>query len=155
MDIIIASAFQKVLDECVHKPKKVWVDQGSEFCNRSMKSWLHENSNEMHSIHNDGKSGTIEKFIKTLKTKIYKHMTVLSKSVYIDRLNEIVDNYNNAYYRTIKMKPADVIVDTYINCGDEHKKTDPKFKVGNHVRVLKYFLQRAILQIEIGLMKSL
>lgn len=82
-------------------------------------------------------------------------MTVVSKSVYIDRLNEIVDKYNNAYYRTIKMKPADVIVDTYINCGDQHKKTDPKFKVGNHVRVLKYFLQRAILQIEIGLMKSL
>lgn len=137
----------KVLNECVRKPKKIWVDQCGEFCNRSMKLWLHKNSNEMYSIHNDGKSVTIEKFIKILKTKIYKHMTVVSKSVYIDRLNEIVDIYNNAYYRTIKMKPAGVIVDTYINYVYEHKKTDPKFKVGNHVRVLKYFCKGLYLKL--------
>ena len=62
----------------------------------------------MYSIHNEGKSVIAEKFIRTLKAKIYKYMTSVSKNVYIDKLDDIVSEYNNSYHRTIKMKPVDV-----------------------------------------------
>ena len=73
-----------------------------------MKSWLEKNDIEMDSIHNEGKSVIAERFIKTLKNKIDKYMTSISKNAYIDKLNDIVNKYNNAYPRTIKMKPLDV-----------------------------------------------
>ena len=84
----IANAFQKILKESNCKPNKIWVDRGSEFHNRSMKSWLEKNDMEMHSTHNEGKSVVTERFIRTLKNKIYKYMTSVSKNVYIDKLDE-------------------------------------------------------------------
>ena len=62
----------------------------------------------MYSIHSEGKSVVAERFIRILKTKIYKYMTSISKNVYIDKLDDIVNKYNNTYNRTIKMKPVDV-----------------------------------------------
>ena len=62
----------------------------------------------MYSIHNEGKSVVAERFIRTLKNKIYKYMTSISKNVYIDKLDDRVDEYNNTYRKTIKMKPIDV-----------------------------------------------
>ena len=59
----------------------------------------------MYSIHNEGKSVVAERFIRTIKNKIYKYMTSISKNVYIDKLDDIVNEYNNTYHRTIKMKP--------------------------------------------------
>ena len=90
----------------------------------------------MYSIHNEGKSVVAERFIRTLKNKIYKYMT--SKNVYIDKLDGIVNEYNNTYHRTIKMKPADVKDNTYIDFKKEVNDKDPKFKVGDHVRISKY-----------------
>ena len=72
-------------------------------------------------------------FIRTLKNKIYKHMTATSKNVNIDQLNEIVDKYNNTLYRTIKTKPAYVKLGTYIDCGVENNDKDPKFKVSDQI----------------------
>ena len=69
----------------------------------------------MYSIHNEGKSVTAERFIRTLKNKIYKYMTAISENVYINKLDDIVNEYNNAYHRTIKMKPVDVKDNTYID----------------------------------------
>ena len=80
-----------------------------------MKLWLEKNNIEMHSTHNEGKSAVAERFIRTIKNKIYKYMTSVSENVYIDELDDIVDEYNNTYHRTIKMKPIDVKDDTYIN----------------------------------------
>ena len=68
----------------------------------------------MYSIHNEGKSAVAERFIRTLKTKTYKYMTSVSKNVYIDKLDDIVDEYNNTYHRTIKMKSIDVKNNIYI-----------------------------------------
>ena len=62
----------------------------------------------MYSIHNEGKSVVAARFIRTLKTKIYKHMTSISKNVYINKLDNIVNEYNNTCHKTIKMKPVDV-----------------------------------------------
>ena len=73
----------------------------------------------MYSTHNTGKSVNVERFIRTLKNKIYKYTTSISKNMYIDKLDDIVDEYNNTYYRTVKMKPIDVKDNTYINIGKE------------------------------------
>ena len=87
---------QNFLDKSNCKPNKILADKGSEFCNRSMKLWLQVNDIEMYSTHNDGKSVVAERFIITLKSKIYKYMTSVSKIVYTDKLDNIVNNYNNA-----------------------------------------------------------
>ena len=79
-----------------------------------------------------------ERFIKTLKTKIYKYMTSISKNVYIDKLDDIVNEYNNTYHRTIKMKPADVKDNTYTDFKKEVNDKDPRFKVGDYVKISKY-----------------
>ena len=92
----------------------------------------------MYSTHNEGKSVVAARFIRTLKSKIYKHMTSISKNVYIDKLDDIVDEYNNAYHTTIKMKPIYVKDNTYINTDKEINNKDPKFKVGDRVRISKY-----------------
>ena len=107
-DVSIVTAFQSILKQSNRKPNKIWVDKGSEFYNASFKRWLQDNDIVMYSTHNEGKSIVAERFIRTLKSKIYKHMTSISKNVYIDKLDDIVDEYNNAYHTTIKMKPIDV-----------------------------------------------
>ena len=104
----------------------------------SFKKWLKDNDIEMYSIHNEGKSVVAERFIRTLKNKIYKYMTAISKNVYIDKLDDIVNEYNNTYHRTIKMKPVDVKGNTYIDFKKEVNDKDPKFKIGDHVRISKY-----------------
>ena len=92
----------------------------------------------MYSTNNGGKPVAAERFIRTLKSKIYKHMTSISKNVYIDKLDDIVNEYNNTYHTTIKMKPIDVKDNTYINIDKEINNKDPKFKVGDRVRISKY-----------------
>ena len=136
--ISIAKAFQIILKQSNRKPNKIWVDKGSEFYNASFKKWLQGNDIVMYSTHNEGKSVVAERFIRTLKSKIYKYMTSISKNVYIDKLDDIVNEYNNAYHTTIKMKPINVKDNTYINTDKEINNKDPKFKVGDRVRISKY-----------------
>ena len=106
--ITIINAFQKMLDESNRMPNKIWADKDSKSYNTSMKSWLEKNGIEMYSAHNEGKSVVAERFLRALKNKIYKHMTLVSKNVYIDKLNDIANKYNNAYHSTIKKKPVGV-----------------------------------------------
>ena len=136
--ISIVKAFQIILKQSNEKPNKIWVDKGSEFYNAYFKIWLRDNDIVMYSTHNEGKSVVAERFIRTLKSKIYKYMTSISKNVYIDKLDDIVDECNNTYHTTIKMKPIDVKDNTYINTSKEINNKDPKFKVGDRVRISKY-----------------
>ena len=92
----------------------------------------------MYSAHNGGKSVVAERFVITLKNKIYKHVTLISKNVYIDKLDDIVNEYNNTYHGTIKLKLIDVKDNTYLDFGKENNGKDPKFQVGDHVKVSKY-----------------
>ena len=85
----------------------------------------------------------LKDLIKTRKNKIYKCMTSISKNVFIDKLDDIVDEYNNTYHRTIKMKPIDVKDNTYMISMELHSEKevndkDPKFKIGDYVRISKY-----------------
>ena len=113
--VSIVDAFQKILNDSNRKPNKIWVDKLSKFYKNSLKKWLKANDTEMYSIHNEGKSVVAERFIRTLKTKICKYMTWVSKNVYIDKLDDIMGEYNNTYHRTIKMKPIDIKDNTYVD----------------------------------------
>ena len=76
----------------------------------------------MYSAHNEEKSVVAERFIKTLKNKIFKHMTAVSKNVYFNALDDIVNNYNNTYHRTIKAKPIDVKSNSCAGYSEESNK---------------------------------
>ena len=136
--ISIVKAFQIILKQSNRKPNKIWVDKGSEFYNAYFKKWLRGNNIVMYSTHNEGKSVVAERFIRTLKSKIYKYVTSISTNVYINKLDDIVDKYNNTYHTAIKIKPIDVKDNTYINANKEINNKDPKFKVGDRVRIPKY-----------------
>ena len=122
------------MKESNRKPNKIWVDKGSEFYTKSMKLWLEKNAVEMYSTHNEGKSVVVERFIRTLKNKIYKYMASISKNVYNDKLHDIVNKYNNTYHSTIKIKSVDVKSNTYIDFKEINDKV-PKFKIGDIVRI--------------------
>ena len=81
--------------------------------------WLKDNNMEMYLTHNERKSAVAERFIRTLKNKIYKHMTVISKNVYVGVLDNIVDEYDNTYHKTNKMKPIDVGDDSFAEYNEE------------------------------------
>ena len=131
--VSIVTAFQSILKQSNRKPNKIWVDKGSEFYNASFKKWLQDNDIIMYSTNNKGKFVVAERFTRTLKSIIYKYMTSISKNVYIDKLDDIVNEYNNTYHSTIKMKPIDVKDNTYINTDKKINNKDPKFKAGDHV----------------------
>ena len=136
--VSIVNAFRKILKESNRKPNKIWVEKGREFYKNSFKKWLQDNDIVMYSTNNKGKSVFVERFIRTIKNKIYKYMTSISKNVYIDKLDDIVKKYNNTYHTSIKMKPVDVKDNTYIGFKKEVNDKNPKFKVGDHVRISKY-----------------
>ena len=135
--ITILNVFQKIISKGC-KPNKIWVDQGGEFYNKLFKRFLKINNIEMYSTYNEGKSVVAERFIRTLKNKIFKHMTAVSKNVYFDVLDNIVNKYNNTVHRTIKMKPIEVTSDSYAKYNENSNEKDPKFKVGDRVRISKY-----------------
>ena len=139
IEFSFVNAFQKILKESYRseakftgrKPNKIWVHKGTKFCNNSFKKWLKDSDIEMYSTHNKGKSVIAERFIRTLKSKIYKYMTLISKNVCIDRLDDIVGEYNNTYHRTIKMKTVDVKDNSYIDFQKEVNDENSKFKVSD------------------------
>ena len=92
----------------------------------------------MYSPHDEGNSVAAERFIRTLKSKTYKHMNSISKKLGIDKLDDTVNKYNNIYYRAIHVKPINVKLSTYIDLDVENNDKDPKFKAGNHVRLSNF-----------------
>ena len=92
----------------------------------------------MYSLHNEGRCIVAEGFVRTLKNKTFKHMTAISKSFYFDVLDDIVNKYNNTIHITIKMKSIDVKDNTYVDWKKEVDDKNPKFKVGDHVRISNY-----------------
>ena len=135
--ISIVNAFNKIIKESNRKQNKIWVDQGREFYNNVFGKWLLDNDINMYSTYNEGKPVVAERFIRTLKNKLYKHMTATGKNVYYDVLDDVVNNYNNTKHITIKMKPIDVKNNKRVYI-DEHNEKDSKFKVGDRVRMSRY-----------------
>ena len=136
--ISIVNAFNKIIKQSNRrKPNKIWVDQGSEFYNNVFKKWLSDNDIIMYSTYNEGKSVIAERFIRTLKNKLYKHMTATGKNVYYDVLDDAVNKYNNTKHITIKMKPVDVGDNKRVYI-DEHNVKDSRFKVSDRIRISKF-----------------
>ena len=133
----IVNAFNKIIKQSTRKPNKIWVDQGGEFYNNAFEKWLSDNDIIMYSTYNEGKSVVAGRFIRTLKNKLYKHMTATGKNVYYDVLDDVVNKYNITKHSTIKMKPIDV-KNNKIMYIDEHNEKDSKFKVRDRVRISRY-----------------
>ena len=128
--ISIVNACNKII-----KPNKIWVDQGGEFYNNVFEKWLSDNDINMYSTYNEDKSA--ERFIRTLKNKLYKHMTATGKNVYYDILDDVVNEYKNTKHSTIKIKPTDVKNNKRVHI-DEHNEKDSRFKVVGRVRISKF-----------------
>ena len=135
--ISIVNAFDKIIKQSNRKPNKIWVDQGGEFYNNVFKKWLSDNDIIMYLTYNEGKSVVAERFIRTLKNKLYKHMTATGKKVYYV-LDDVVNKYNNTKHSTIKMKPIGVKDNNKRVYIDEHNEKDSRFKVGDRVRISKF-----------------
>ena len=135
--ISIVNVFQKIISEG-RKPIKIWVDQGSEFYNNFFKDFLKINNIEIYSTYNEEKCVVTERFIRTLENKIFKCMAAISKNIHFDALDNIDNKCNNTVHRTIIMKAIDITSDSYAEYNEDSNKNDPKFKVGDHVRISKY-----------------
>ena len=129
--------FAEIVNQSNHKPKNLWVDQGTEFYNNCMQKWLDDNDILMYSTHNEAKSVVAERFIRTMKDKIYKKMTANDSKSYLGYLNKLVDQYNNTYHRSIDKEPVDVDYSVLTEEIESNLKT-PKFKVSDRVRITKY-----------------
>ena len=101
----VLNAFIEIVNESNRKPNKLWVDQGKEFYNKLMQESLDNNGILMYSTHNEVNSVIAEKFIKTLKVKIYKKRTANDSKSYFPYSNKLIDQYNNTYYHSINKKP--------------------------------------------------
>ena len=134
--ISIVNAFNKIIKQSNRKPNKIWVDQGREFYNNVFEKWLSDNDINMNSTYKEGKSVVAETFIRTLKNKLYKHMTATGKNVYYV-LDDVVNKYDNTKHSTIKMKPIDVKNNKRVYI-DEHNEKDSKLNVGDRVRISRY-----------------
>ena len=91
-----------------------------------------------YSTHNEQKFAVAKRFIRTVKNKIYKYLVAISKNVYINKLDDIVNEYNRTDHSTIEMKPADVTSFTYIEFTVENNDKNPNFEVGDHIGISKY-----------------
>ena len=133
------------------KPKKLWVDNGSEFYNKIFKKWLNDNNIEMYSTFNEGKAVVIERFNRTLKNKMFKYFTANGTYKYIDILSSLINEYNNKKHSSTKLSPNELYFDEKLsedkNSSKKNKKNMDKnhllplsydFKIGDKVRISKF-----------------
>ena len=124
--ISIINPFNKIIKQSNRKPNKIWVDRGGEFYKNVFKKWLSNNDIIMYSTYNEGKSVVAERFIRTLKNRLYKYMTATGKNVCYDVLDDVVNKYNNTKHSTIKTKPIDVGDNNKRVYVDEHDEKDSR-----------------------------
>ena len=140
----IVEAFQHIINKSNRKPKKLWVDQGTEFYNRSFKKWLDDHNIDIYSAYNEGKAVIIERFNRTLKERMWKYFSAKNTHHYLDILNQLIQRYNTTKHSSIKMTPTkaskkineiEVYNNLYGNLNAEKRRA--KFKVGDTVRISK------------------
>ena len=141
----ITAAFADIIKKYKRKPEYLWVDKGSEFYNKTFKEWLLQNDIELYSTFNAGKAVIIERFHKTLKSKMYKQFTIQNNTIWYNIIDKLVDEYNVTKHNSIQLTPVEASKKknqgtVYFNLyGDiEALKQKPKFKIGDKVRISKY-----------------
>ena len=135
--ISIVNSFQKIISKG-RKLNKTWVDQFGELYNKLFKRFLEIYNIEMYSTYNEKKFFVGKRFIRTLKNKAFKQMTAVLKNVYFDVVDDIVNKYYNTVHTVIKIKPTEVTSDCFAEYNEDSNEKDPKFKVGDRVRISKY-----------------
>ena len=140
----IVKAFNNIL-KTGRKPKFLRCDKGREFYNRDFKKLIDEKGISLYSTENEEKSSVVERWNRTIKNRIFKLFTASNSTVYIHKLNLLLDNYNETKHRSIKMTPEQANrkeneYRVYLNLyGEDMPQTSkPKFKVGDEVRISKY-----------------
>ena len=134
----VASALKTIFED--RKPKKMWVDKGKEFYNKDVKDLI-----ELYSTEDEEKSSVVEKWIRTMKEKMWKYFSAKSTNVYIDQLPDLVKEYNNTRHSSMKMTPVKASkkeneLKVWRNLYPEHleiRDINPKFSVGDKVRISK------------------
>ena len=133
----ILNIFIEIVNDSNCKANKLWFDQGREFYNKIMQEWLDNNDIFMYSTYNEGKSVIAERFIRTLKAKIYKKMTVIDSRSYLSYLNKLLDQYIMLIIILLIKKPINADYSVLTKTIDTNLKT-PKFKVNDRVGITKY-----------------
>ena len=122
----LVNVFQSILD-LGRSPKKLQTDKGTEFLNRNFQKFRKENNIHFFTTNSELKASVVERFNRTLKTRMWKYFTAKNNRVYIDNLQDIVHGYNNSYHRSIGRAPASVSLP-----GRKFK-----FNLGDQVRISK------------------
>jgi len=142
----IIDAFKKIFNESGRRPQKLWVDKGSEFVNKDVKNFFDKYNIKIYHTQNETKGAVIERFNRTLKSKMFKLFSINSDHIWIKDINKLVKQYNNTFHTTIGMTPTEGsqkknektlrtrFNEIIYNKLYEHK---PKFKVGEKVRISK------------------
>lgn len=132
----------EALETIKRKPMSLWVDRGGEFYNRIVDGWLKENGVHRYSTYNEGKAVVVERFNRTLKTRMWKYFSANNTNRYIDVLDALMDKYNTSYHRSIKMTPTKASVKKHepvvwnnLYGGEEQPVRPPIFQVGDRVRI--------------------
>jgi len=140
----IAKSFKKIFKEN-SVPKKLWTDKGSEFYNQYLKQVLEQHNIVLYSTENEEKSAVVERWNRTMKSKMWKRFTEQNSTQFLDILPDLLNEYNNSYHSSIKMTPIEASKKknegiVYYNLyGDiKHLNSKPKFKVGDTVRISKH-----------------
>jgi len=139
----VLDAVKKIISESERSPENFWVDRGTEWYNKSFQDYIKSQDMKMYSTHGESKAVVAERFIKTIKDKIYKYFTSEQTHNWIKVLPGLVKTYNNTKHSTIKMTPVEASKDknqipVFLNLTKPNKKRDnlePKFKVGDLVRI--------------------
>ena len=140
----ITNAFDSIIQTSNRKPEKLWVDQGSEFFNRVMDQWLKSNNIKRYNTFNEGKAVVIERFNRTLKTRMWKYFSSNNTYNYTGVIDKLISQYNNSKHRSIKMKPkeaslkkneAQVYNNLYGDLTQELRTS--KYSIGDNVRITK------------------
>ena len=142
----VSLAFDHIFKKSKRKPGKLWTDKGSEFISKHFKNFLKKNSIILYHTQNEEKSSVVERWNKTMKNKMWKMFSANNNTVYWDKLDKLVDDYNNTYHSSIKMTPAEASLKENENkvfanlYGDliYLKPKKPKFSIGDKVRISKY-----------------
>ena len=140
----VASAFEKIF-KC-RQPRLLWTDKGKEFFNKNVKQLLSRKNIKLYSTENEEKSSVVERFNRTIKQKMWKMFSTNNNTVYFDKIDELLKNYNSSFHRSIQMSPvaaSDIKnsnrVFANLYSGEIYKQVEkPKFRIGDRVRISKY-----------------
>ena len=142
----VCSAFDTIFKRSKRKPEKLWTDKGSEFISKHFKEFLKRHNITLYHAQNEEKSSIVERWNKTMKNKMWKMFSANNNTVYWDKLDKLVDDYNNTYHSSIKMTPTEGSkkenekqVFAYLYSDEIYlKPKKPKFSIGDKVRISKY-----------------